>query len=69
MEALRDMEELLTVEEAAAYLRVSKATLWRWCQQKRLPAFKIGRQWRIDRGILRQFTASNDHGANPSERA
>ena len=41
------MEVLLTVAEAAAYLRVSQATMWRWCQEGRVPAFKIGHEWRI----------------------
>jgi excisionase family DNA binding protein len=41
------MDELLTVTEAAACLRVSQATLWRWCQEGRVPALKIGREWRI----------------------
>jgi excisionase family DNA binding protein len=41
------MEQLLTVREAAGYLRVSQATLWRWCQEGRVPAFKIGHEWRV----------------------
>ncbi len=41
------MEQLLTVREAADYLRVSHATLWRWCQEDRVPVFKIGHEWRV----------------------
>jgi excisionase family DNA binding protein len=41
------MEHLLTVREAAEYLRVSQATMWRWCQEGRVPAFKIGHEWRV----------------------
>ncbi len=44
--------ELLTVQEVAAYLRVSRVTVWRWCQQGILPAFRIGRNWRIRRDVL-----------------
>lgn len=46
------MEQLLTVAEAAGYLRVSQATLWRWCQEGRVPALKIGREWRILLGLV-----------------
>ena len=39
--------KLLTVKETADYLRVSRVTIWRWCQRGSLPAFRIGRSWRI----------------------
>jgi excisionase family DNA binding protein len=44
--------ELLTVKEVAAYLRVSRVTVWRWCQHGIIPAFQIGRGWRIHRDKL-----------------
>lgn len=39
---------VLTTQEAAEYLRVSKATILRWCNIGKLPAFRIGRGWRIN---------------------
>lgn len=44
--------DLLTVKEVASYLRVSRITAWRWCQQGMIPAFRIGRNWRIRREDL-----------------
>ena len=44
--------ELLTVVEVAEYLRVSRVTIWRWCQQGIIPASQIGRNWRIHRDEL-----------------
>lgn len=44
--------ELLTVKEVADYFRVSRVTMWRWCQQGLVPAFQIGRIWRIRRADL-----------------
>jgi excisionase family DNA binding protein len=41
--------ELLTVQEVAEHLRVSRVTVWRWCQKGTLPAFRISRHWRIPR--------------------
>jgi excisionase family DNA binding protein len=43
---------MLTVAEVAAYLKVSQPTARRWCARKKLPAFKIGREWRIDKKEL-----------------
>ncbi len=53
------MDDLLMVEEAAAYLRVSRATVWRWCKSRRVPAVKIGREWRILRRTLKDIV---EHG-------
>jgi excisionase family DNA binding protein len=55
--------ELLTVKEVAAYLRISRVTAWRWCQEGIIPAFRIGRSWRIRRDELLklQGTCSSDH--------
>jgi len=50
-EAFED-KEFLTTGEAAAYLRVSQYTVWRWCQEGRLPAFRIKRGWRIRRSKM-----------------
>jgi excisionase family DNA binding protein len=55
--------ELLTVKEVAAYLRVSRVTAWRWCQQGIIPAFRIGRNWRVCRDELMklQESSNSDH--------
>lgn len=42
-------EELLTTAEAATFLRVSQATVWRWCREGVIPAARIGHIWRIRR--------------------
>ena len=47
--------EILTVKEVACYLRVSRVTVWRWCQSGLLPAHQLGRSWRIYREDLLQF--------------
>jgi excisionase family DNA binding protein len=31
---------------------VSQYTVWRWCQEGRLPAFRIKREWRIRRSKM-----------------
>jgi excisionase family DNA binding protein len=46
-----------TVPEAASYLKVSTATIWRWCATGRLVAFKIGREWRIADPMLDRLAA------------
>ncbi len=43
------LDEILTIQEVADYLKVSRSTVWRWCQQGNLAAFKAGRGWRVRR--------------------
>jgi excisionase family DNA binding protein len=43
---------LLTIEETAQLLQLSRRTLHRMIDGKDLPAFKIGPQWRIDEKAL-----------------
>jgi excisionase family DNA binding protein len=50
------MQKLLTVQEAAEHLRVSRSTIWRWCRDGTLSsAFKIGRNWRIHRSEVEEI--------------
>ncbi len=39
--------KFLTLNEAARILQVSKRTLFRMVQDKKIPALKVGGQWRI----------------------
>lgn len=47
--------DVLNVDEITTYLRVSKATVCRWCIKGTLPAFRFGRSWRIQRSDLDQY--------------
>ena len=44
--------DLLTLAEAAAYLRVHRRTMSRLLRQGVVPGIKIGRQWRVRRADL-----------------
>lgn len=39
--------DLLTIEEAAGYLKVTPYTIRRYLREKKLPGIKLGGQWRI----------------------
>jgi len=43
--------ELLTVQDVATSLKRRPATLYAWCRDGRLPAIKIGKEWRIHRTL------------------
>lgn len=49
-------QDILTVGEAAGILRVSRSTVWRWCQNGTLrTAFKVGRNWRLRRAEVEEI--------------
>ena len=58
----RDLEELeaFTLQEAALMLQVSTRTLQRMIRQGRLPALKVGNQWRIRKNQLRKWFEKNE---------
>lgn len=46
------MSDILTIEEAAQYLKVNKETLYRKARAGILPGQKIGNLWRFHREVL-----------------
>lgn len=49
----------LSVKEVAAFLRVDRKTIRRWIASDRLPATKLGRDWRIARADLKALAAAS----------
>jgi excisionase family DNA binding protein len=63
-------ERWFSVEEIAAHLGLSKETVYRWLDRKKIPAHRIGRLWKfkatevdswIKGGGAEEFTPSNDN--------
>jgi len=53
------MERWLTLEQIAEYLQMSTSSIYKMAQKGKIPAYKVGRQWRfrkeeIDRWIKSQ---------------
>ena len=41
-------DEVLTTAETCRYLKVAPRTLYRYIKEKRVPAFKLGKDWRFE---------------------
>ncbi len=50
----------LTVEEVAKRFGVNITTVYRLVQQGRLPAFKVGNQWRFSELRLNEWVADRE---------
>jgi len=58
------MAELMTLEEVATYLRVTKKTVYRLLKQGKIPASKVGRQWRFDKASIDEWLKQKSGGAD-----
>ena len=63
MPAKRD--EIMTIDELAEYLKISKSTLYKLAVENKLPGTKIGKRWRFHKDAIDEWVK---HGLN-SERA
>ncbi len=52
----------MTVKELAALLRVSPQTVYKMVEQGRLPALRIGTQWRFDRARVERWIQQGGSG-------
>jgi len=59
------MQRLMTIKEVADYLRLSKVTVYKMTRQGKIPALKIGKQWRYNKSEIdswvKQKSNSNRH--------
>ena len=47
--------DILTLEEVAAYLKLKPQTIYTWAQEKKIPAAKLGKEWRFKKSIIDEW--------------
>lgn len=64
------LEEILTLQEVADYLKVVEKTVYRMVKSKQIPAFKIRNQWRFRKDIIDKWIENKDisNGSLESEK-
>jgi len=50
-----EQHEIMTVDEVAAFVRVSERTVYEWAQKGELPAGKLGSTWRFRRSDVQEW--------------
>ena len=61
------MDRWLSVDQLSNYLGVSKESIYRWLESKKLPGHKIGRQWRFKESEIDSWI-TNGSAANMNRR-
>ncbi|MBA3051806.1 helix-turn-helix domain-containing protein [bacterium] len=52
--------EWMKLKETAEYLQISQTSLYRMLTSKKIPASKVGRQWRFNRTRIEQWLETED---------
>ncbi len=47
--------DIMTLEEVASYLRLKPQTIYTWAQDKKIPAAKLGKEWRFKKSIVDEW--------------
>ena len=58
-------DEILTIDELAAYLKISKSTLYKLAVNGKLPGQKIGKRWRFHKDAIDTWVT---HGLEKSKK-
>jgi excisionase family DNA binding protein len=64
---MADSREVMNIRQASQYLGVSPDTLYKYVNEQKLPAFKLGNRWRFKKSKLDQWMEekSNEFPTEP----
>ena len=53
-------KEILTIEEAAAYLQIGKRSIYKLVKDGKIPGKKILNKWRFEKKSLREWVSKGE---------
>ncbi len=67
---MAETREVMDIREASQYLGVSRETLYKYVDEERIPAFKLGNRWKFKKTVLDRWmeTQSTQHGAHTKRK-
>ena len=62
--------EVMSIDELAEYLKISRSTLYKLAQEGGLPGQKVGRRWRFHKGAIDDWLRQHPErtGSKPEAR-
>jgi excisionase family DNA binding protein len=52
--------QLLAAADVAELIGIKETTVYKWCKEGKLPCLKVGKHWRIRRGVLEDFLRQSE---------
>lgn len=47
--------EVMTIDDLAAYIQVSKSSIYKLAQEGRVPGQKVGKHWRFHKAVIDEW--------------
>jgi excisionase family DNA binding protein len=63
--AMAESREVMNIRQASQYLGVSPDTLYKYVNEQKIPAFKLGNRWRFKKSKLDQWMEEKSMEAEP----
>ena len=58
----KEPDSIMTIEEAADYLKIPKSTVYKLAQEGRIPCQKVGRHWRFRKDTIDKWLDESSEG-------
>ena len=62
---MADSREVMNIRQASQYLGVSPDTLYKYVNEQKIPAFKLGNRWRFKKSKLDQWMEEKSMETEP----
>jgi excisionase family DNA binding protein len=66
---MADSREVMNIRQASQYLGVSPDTLYKYVNEQKIPAFKLGNRWRFKKTTLDQWMDEKSMEAEPEAQS
>ena len=66
--AMDDSREVMNIRQASQYLGVSADTMYKYVNERKIPAFKLGNRWRFKKSKIDQWMEEKSMEAEPRDK-
>ncbi len=50
--------DITTIDDVARYFKLKPQTIYKWAQEDKIPAVKIGKEWRFKKSVIDKWMDS-----------
>lgn len=60
-------KDVLTIDDLAEYLKLSKSTLYKLAQEGKIPGQKVGRHWRFHKAVIDRWLGDQEQTSESNQ--